>query len=487
MITVERQDLGIPAGAKPFANGAVGELFHIPRPVSGLPGGKLVYKRVKDVLDSGVDRRRVLAQMRAVVELRDRMTPEERAAIDEVTVWPLAMVAEKRQDTGVVIPLIADEFFLAATPPDRPLFEIGFLCVSPNYFTKRGIDPAVTGTDVMRLALAMRLAYAIEVVHRHPVVFGDLHLKNAVATTRPVAQVLLMDCDGIARLDNQNRLQLHGIGFQPPEIRAGQQKLQDQETDVYKLGLCIVKMLSPGAGATQASDPAKTAPGLLDAEGVDMLRRAVGTVRADRPKAWELTEYLVRRVRSMIQMPEILSAELSQRVVLRGASLFVRWRQRHGTEVRIYGANGFTIAGIDPTRHHDGYAIQPPTGGPIDVEVWNEHGPVRVRAGEFDYYELPSLDIAGQLRGVLHAPVPDVPALRADVLGTVEPYPIISTPDLRVDVSAPTLAYPAVSVDLGQDAAARDARAVGGIHRAANEILTRAVSEAMTRLIPPSS
>ncbi|MEU8007715.1 hypothetical protein AB0B66_41705 [Catellatospora sp. NPDC049111] len=481
------RDLGIAAGAPPFASGAVGELFHIPQPIPALPGRKLVFKRVK--LADGADRDSALAQMRAMVEFRENLSRDERAEIDEVAVWPLAMVLEKGKDVGVVIELIADEFFVAARPPDRQLFELGFLCVSANYFTRMGIDPAVTGDEVMRLAVAMRLAFAIEVVHRHRLVFGDLHLKNAVAATRPLARVLLMDCDGIAELGNQQRVQLHGLGFKPPEITAGLQKLQDQETDVYKLGLCIVKMLSPGPGATQATDPAKTAPGLLDAEGVGLLQRAVGRDRTSRPQAHEIRAYLVRRLRSMIQLPEILSAELSHRVVLRGSQLFVRWRQQHGTEVRIYGTNGFVVDGIDPAVHADGFAIDPPAAGPIDVEVWNRHGPTRVRAGVFDYYELPALDITGQLRGILRAPVPDIPAMDAGVLATLQPYPMISTPDLGIEVAAPALEYPALTIDLGLATAAgapgNPAKAIENVHRTANEIIGGAVSDVMSRLNRP--
>src|SRR3712207_8778795 len=64
--------------------------------------------------------------------------------------------------------------------------------------------PYTTLFRSMRLALVARLSYAIEVVHRRPVVFGDLHAKNAVATTGPIARVLLMDCDSVAELDRKS-------------------------------------------------------------------------------------------------------------------------------------------------------------------------------------------------------------------------------------------------------------------------------------------
>src|SRR5688572_30022711 len=111
MITVDWRDLGIADDTEPFAAGGVGELFHVPNGVASLPGRKVVYKRVKKQLDAGVDRRRVLAQMRAVVSFRDGLSAADLAEIDTVTVWPLAMVVEGGADVGILIELIADEFF----------------------------------------------------------------------------------------------------------------------------------------------------------------------------------------------------------------------------------------------------------------------------------------------------------------------------------------------------------------------------------------
>jgi hypothetical protein len=458
MITLDVRELGIAPNATPFASGAVGELFHVPVPVPSLPGRALVYKSVKAVPPKGLDRARVFAQMRSAVAVRDALSPNELADLDEVTVWPLAMVRDGGADAGILIDLIPAEFFVDTRPPGGPagkaLFELQFLSVSGTYFTKMGIDPSVTGDDVTRLALAARLAYAVEVVHRQPVVFGDLHLKNAVAAAKPLARVLLIDCDGVADLTDVGRIQLHGPFFSPPEIVSGHQKLQDQETDVYKLGLCIIRCLSPGKGATQHSDPVNhdAIAGLLDREGIEILRRAVSRDRASRPRAGELREYLVRRVRALIQLPELLSASLSHRVALRGSEIFVRWQQRYGTEVRVYGANGFVRERIDPDRFANGYAIRPDAAGPIDVEVWNRHGPSpRVRAGYFDYYELPALDIAGQLRGVARPTVPDLPALDAAVFEPLRPYPVVTGPELSVAFPAPVLEFPAVVASPGPD------------------------------------
>ncbi|GIF23114.1 hypothetical protein BJ973_000528 [Actinoplanes tereljensis] len=488
MITIDVDALGIPPGTKPFADGAVGALFYVPNPVPGLEGRTLVFKQAKPQTDlpTGLDRTQVLAQMRDVVAMRDAMTIAEVADLDDVTVWPLAVVRDGGNDDGILLDLIAPEFFVATKPSNglagKALFELQFLCTSAGYLDKMGISQSVTGDFVMRLAMAARLAYAIEIVHRHPVVFGDLHAKNAVAATQPFARVLLMDCDSVAELSDSGRVQLHGPCFTPPEIAAKQQKLQDQKTDVYKLGLCIIRILSPGKGGTQQTDPVNPTaiPGLLDHEGITLLRRAAGHARSERPTAAELREYLVRRVYSLVTLPELTSATLSHRVALRGSDIFVRWEQQYGTEVRIFGAGGWLLDGIDPGRHAAGYPIKPPTAGPIDVEVWNKHGPSRrVRAGYLDYYELPTLDIAAQLRGIPRPVISDLPALDAGAFQALQPYPVAIGPDVNLAYPALALDYPATPHGLAPGA---PAEAVERAQHRANAAIDQTVGTAMKRL-----
>jgi hypothetical protein len=488
MIVVDVGALGIAQGAKPFAEGAVGALFHVSNPVPGLEGRTLVFKRAKDQkeLPKGIDRNLVLAQMRTVVAMRNAMTSTEVADLDEVTVWPLAMVQDGNNDDGILIDLITPEFFVdtkpASGPAGKALFELQFLCTTDGYLDKMGIDRSVTGDAVMRLALAARLAYAIEIVHRHPVVFGDLHAKNAVAVTKPFARVLLMDCDSVAELSDSGRVQLHGPCFTPPEIAGKQQRLQDQKTDVYKLALCVIRILSPGKGATQQTDPVNPTaiPDLLDQEGITLLRRAAGSDRSARPTAAELREYLVQRVLSLVRLPELTTAALSHRVALRGSDIFVRWEQQYGTEVRIFGTEGFELDGIDPVKHATGLLIKPPSGGPIDVEVWNKHGASpRVRAGYLDYYELPTLDLAGQLRGIPRPEIRDLPALDAGAFEALQPYPVATGPDLNFASSAPTLDYPAPDFGLVPGA---PAATIDRAQRAGNEAIDRTVGAAMKRL-----
>lgn len=169
--------------------------------------------------------------------------------------------------------------------------------------------------------------------------------------------------------------------------------------------------------------------GLLDQAGVDLLNRAVGADRANRPTAEEIKDYLVGRVLTLAHPPELLSASLNRTVTIRGSDTLVMWQHRHGEKVRIYGVNGFEVKDLDPDAHPNGYAIRPLTAGQIRVEVSNKHGTDELVAGYLDYFEPPTFDIVQQLGGLLpRLAVPDLPQVQVpDAVAELPPYPVPGT------------------------------------------------------------
>jgi hypothetical protein len=444
MIEVEEAELGI--AGPPLAGGAVGEIHAVGSRISNLPW-PLVYKKVKATtqLAPGMDRHQILARMRRAVAVRDAMSEADRTELDDVAVWPLAIVRDggDDDDAGVLLRQIPDDFFVERNPPGGPrsriLFELQLLYASDRYLTVNGIDRSAADGDLDRLALMVRLAYAVEVVHRHALVVGDLHPKNAAVASfdsagepgRRKPQVLLLDCDGAT---------VSGPFFSPPEIVSGAQQLPDERTDVFRLGLCIVRCLARGAGVTQLTDPAKTIAGVLDQDGIDLLRRAVSPDRRLRPTAFQLRNYLTGRLMSLAQPAELLAAEIDRSMVPRGNEVVVRWTHRHGTKVRIYGVNGFEIDDIDPDAYPAGLAIRPSTAGPIYVEVSNANGADDpLLAGHIEYVDPPPLRLYRRLRGSLPQPLPRRGSLPRPVLPDVAP---VRLPEL------PLPARPKASTDI---------------------------------------
>jgi serine/threonine protein kinase len=424
MIRIDRRQLGT---LTPLGQGGMAQVYLVRGNVPQLPG-QLAFKELKPVVVDPI-RTQLLHTMRQAVELRDAMSPAEQSELDGVAVWPLAMVHDQGTDVGILMQCIPDGFFIDAKPTRR-VFEFQLLGAGPDQAKALGIDRsrAPADKDLVRLALMARLAYAVEVIHRprgsQRLVYGDLSLRNAaVATSRP--RILLMDCDGVAAINDTSRVQPNTPFFVPPELVTKQQKLQDQLTDVYKLGLCVIRGLATGRGATQLNDPASplVRPGLLDQTGIDLLHRAVSRDRDQRPTAEEIKDYLIGRVLDLADPPSLLSARLSSDVALRGSEVFVRWTHKGAKTVRIYSdVKNFTVKDLDADAYPNGYPIKPPTACEIWVAVANDHGEDEGPAGQLHYYEVPPVQISVNPPPVV---LPDLPAMRLpETRAELPPYPM---------------------------------------------------------------
>src|SRR5580692_8249762 len=95
-----------------LAEGGYGKVYRCER--FRLPGdsSKIAYKEFTT---------EVPEQARAAknaVSFRDLLRPADRADLDRCTVWPRALVQERGNVVGLLMPLIGDEFFFQAIDPD---------------------------------------------------------------------------------------------------------------------------------------------------------------------------------------------------------------------------------------------------------------------------------------------------------------------------------------------------------------------------------
>ncbi len=271
----------------------------------------LVFRAIRRDLDPA-DGQRLVDQMRKVVGLRATMPPDDLTELDDLTVWPLAVVARDDRFLGCLTRMVDPDFFLETRRPDgrpaRRLFDMRLLPVPADRLQALGVERLPVDDDLVRLALMARLAYAIEVIHRprggQRLVYGDLSLAKVAVATKP-PRVLLMDCDGVADVSDPDRLQPHTPFFVPPEMQDRQQNRQDQATDVFKLALCVVRGLATGPGAAQLIDPASplVRRGLLNLAGTELLNDALSPDRRRRPTAEEIKDYLIGRVLDLAERP----------------------------------------------------------------------------------------------------------------------------------------------------------------------------------------
>lgn len=350
------------------------------------------------------------------IAFRAGLTARGRAELDEYAVWPREPVADARGDVcGYLMPLIPPEFFCRKVDD-----KTGQMTSVPCnvYWLMSGARQRqaakVNLRDVElteRLALLARLTYIIGRLHRHGLVFGDIHWENAVFALDPV-RVLLVDCDGVARLDDAGREQASAMGWDPPECPLPGKQFLDDRTDVYKLGLMILRVLAPGKGAASDRNAGRVA-GILDAAGQTLIAEAVARDPGTRPSARKLYGYLRHLVTSRTVVPSVTRSRLLTPLVLRGQDARVEWQVTGATEMAISWGNARQLI-VDPARHPRGYAFRADEAGPVTLQARNRHGTVSVDLGALTIYELPSFDLTMALPGL---DFPELGALRPVAAG----------------------------------------------------------------------
>ena len=280
---------------------SLGEVF---RTGFRLPGyrGPLVYKQLRSSL-SQEEHFRAVEVMRQAVRLRDSMSDGDRSDLDEVTVWPLALVEEGGVVRGCLMPLIHPEFSIELHPLARGRTvlrnrDLVWLCMRSRTTIRAGFSQDQVDEFsglLVRMRILVWLVYSVALLHSHGVVYGDINLRSAVFCLGEHPRSVLTSCDRVARLDDMLRRQANSPFFLAPECEEpgrnpfarGRAHFQDTRTDVYKLGLCVVRCLSRGSKATQIKS-ADHLTGLLSPECLDVIKASLSQDPDRRPTAEQL-------------------------------------------------------------------------------------------------------------------------------------------------------------------------------------------------------
>ena len=433
---VKKADLG---HLVPLAKGGFGEVFRVPG--YHLPGdhAALAYKQFTS------QQAEQARSAEAAVSFRNQLSRADRDDLDLYTVWPRALVEDGKAGViGLLMPLIPDDFFCDRADPDtggltsKPR-EMQWLIASHEQRTAAQID--LRDVDwIERLILLGNLVYAIGRLHKHGWVFGDLSFKNAVFALDP-PRMMLLDCDGAASLADQSRKQASTPLWDPPECSrtpvpgASQQPLQDTHTDVYKLGLAILRCLVPGKGAASSRSADRVASH-LDGEGGALVERAVDEEPGNRPTAKDLYGYLQKVVAARIRPPVLLDARLVTPFCVRGMDARIEWQIENATEVTVTTGNGRTHK-VAVTGDPQSYAFRPQESGPVFIEVTNRFGALRMDLGEIKLYELPPFDL--KLGYLPRLEVPPLPAFTLDATrSALDSMPLVPVPEVPPVPSLPT-------------------------------------------------
>ncbi|MEU6155066.1 hypothetical protein ABZ816_34280 [Actinosynnema sp. NPDC047251] len=263
-----------------LGSGGQARVFSAPHAVLPDVPGPLVYKQYK----AGHAPPQGLA---AVVRRRLRLDEDTRVRLDRSTAWPVRTVEQEGGGVlGVLMRLIPEAYFENRVMPSgasaRSLREVQHLFVDPERSLRLGMPvPGLAG----RLLVCRDFAYALHLLHRANLVVGDINPKNAVFQLVQRPCVMLVDCDAI-RIKGAVAVvrQLNAPDWEPPEDTL------NQPTDCYKFGLFVLRCLTPGPFASTSRDPERLA-GLLPAEGMRLLRAALGDDPDLRPSAGEWGRY----------------------------------------------------------------------------------------------------------------------------------------------------------------------------------------------------
>lgn len=388
-----------------LAEGAFGKVYRTGYRLNGDPLA-LAYKQF---IVSVPDQAR---SAKAAVTFRDGLNQADQTDLDEYTTWPRALVHDRAGICGLLMPLIPPEYFCRQKDYKTGKLElkprkISWLAASDNQRAAAQVSLDAGLTE--RLVLLAQLVYSIGRLHRHGWAYGDLSFNNACFALDP-PRLMLLDCDGAAPLSDLNR-DLHSSPFwDPPEHPLKPQPGQvlsvlDDRSDVYKLGLAILRCLTPGRGAMSARDTRRLGSE-LDPGGHQIVARALADAPGDRPSAKEICEYLVQVVAGRVAVPEVTLARLTSPLLVRGQDARLEWQISGADEIEIISGNGLSVL-VDPTRHPTGYAFRPAASGKVRIEARNRYGSVSVDLGDLALFELPPFDA----RVVL--PRPRIPALEA--------------------------------------------------------------------------
>jgi hypothetical protein len=397
----------------PLSRGGQATVFELPHFTVPDARGELVYKQYHQPPTSAAD-------LWKIVALRDGLEPAVRARLDAIASWPCRVVTlPDGTVNGVVLPRIEKSYMDTLTLPSgrtKPSpREVLNLFVPADRMGSVG-RPVPTGEE--RLAVCRDFAAGLSFLHeRLGIVFGDVNAKNELWRLGERPMVMFLDCDAVRpRGSVAATKQLNAPDWDPPERTA-----LNRTTDLYKLGLFVLRALTPAKQASTRRDPAAAA-GVLDGAGLDLLSRAVGPVPQARPSAWDWTVYLSRLLGDPVAPPSLDVVSLDRRVVLTGHPVEVRWRATGAVWLDIVVPGG--VVRVDGRQGTGAASIVPSHTGPVVVRVGNDYGTAERPLGTVTVAAMPvqrPIDVPMPSLGWDRLRVPRLPGL------PVPPLPVIGT------------------------------------------------------------
>ncbi len=283
-----------------LARGGTAKIYRVPG--YSLPGAaSLIYKeyvrKIRQIAGPAL-----LPGLRSLAEFRANLDPGTREKLDQRAIWPLAVTtAADGSATGILLREIPGEFFHGP----KGVLEFQQLFNSDDDARRAGF-PVVD--QPVRLVLLARFAEAMKLLHDLGIVFGDVSAKNVAFCLGAKPRIILVDTDSARRKGTRGPFgaQPHTPSWEPPEAVSASRRIaylkrtgssgagelsklsdtwkrQTTDTDVYKFGLMVVRVLDYGRQRTQNKNPEK-ARRVLQARGSGAAARLLDRTLGDDPR-----------------------------------------------------------------------------------------------------------------------------------------------------------------------------------------------------------
>lgn len=387
---------------------------------------RLVYKQYRP----GKAARR--QDMEGLIELRATLGDADRAHLDTITTWPVRVVVDGVGDPlGVVLPRIHDTFFQPVIrpmsgEPDVWVREVQHLFVDPQRCGRVGMP---SPTQEQRLLICRDFAAALDFLHSPPIsaTFGDINAKNELFRLDAEPTVMFVDCDAVrVRGSVTGQPMLNAPDWEPP-IRTP----LNQDTDRYKLGLFVLRCLTPPGHQASTRRRAADAAGVLDADGYALLEAALDDAPGGRPTAYDWVRHLSALLGQPVEPPTLDGVRLDRTLVAAGEPVTVHWAATGATSVEVSAVGVDTV--VDDGRAGSGAVrIHPVRTGRLTVTARNASGVDARRTGPVAVFDVPDfarmpVPVPELRLGGLPADLPDVRPVLA--LRPPEPNPPVFTGD----------------------------------------------------------
>lgn len=287
-LKVHESELG---SLKELGKGGMAIIFDVPEYFAAdSPSVQMVFKkfrrRIRPVPVFGLE---------MLIKVRDALHPDQCKAIDRSFNWPVRVVTDDEQGaSGLILPRLDNSYFLRlrnsyGEVKVKPA-EGQFLVAEPDYCDRAQIAfPSTT----QRLQLCYSLVTGMGLLHRADVVYGDLSLRNFLFRLTPKPAIQFVDCDAMRPWGATSALGLqpHTPDWEPPEAQRAKKvsnsvgfAVQNKATDRYKLGLAILRIMTPGPRAAEKRDPT-LAKHVMPGHLYPLLEQSILGQPQDRPTA----------------------------------------------------------------------------------------------------------------------------------------------------------------------------------------------------------